>query len=341
MNLKELSRKLKLSQTTVSRALNGFPEVNEMTRQRVLAAAKTFNYRPSARAKGLATGKAFAIGHIIPTSNKNEMVNPIFADFIAGAGEGFTRAGYEMILSVPTASADQSDIYRSLKSRGTVDGVVVHSPRVDDPRIPLLLGLNMPFVVHGRSSGSTEPYSWLDVNNRSAFRRATDHLCDLGHRNIALLNGSEDMDFAARRRLGFEESMAAHGLSPNPHHLYADEMTEEFGFRTTLNMIDRADAPTAILTSSIIIALGVRRAIEERGLVMGRDISVITHDDRLSYLNNGGDVPIFTATRSSVRDAGSKLAQMLVQIIEQPDSEPVHTLLEAELTVGTSTGPAS
>ncbi|MEP3279537.1 MAG: LacI family DNA-binding transcriptional regulator, partial [Stappiaceae bacterium] len=86
MNLKELSRKLKLSQTTVSRALNGFPEVNEMTRQRVLAAAKTFNYRPSARAKGLATGKAFAIGHIIPTSNKNEMVNPIFADFIAGAG---------------------------------------------------------------------------------------------------------------------------------------------------------------------------------------------------------------------------------------------------------------
>ncbi|MEP3278283.1 MAG: substrate-binding domain-containing protein, partial [Stappiaceae bacterium] len=246
-----------------------------------------------------------------------------------------------MILSVPTASADQSDIYRSLKSRGTVDGVVVHSPRVDDPRIPLLLGLNMPFVVHGRSSGSTEPYSWLDVNNRSAFRRATDHLCDLGHRNIALLNGSEDMDFAARRRLGFEESMAAHGLSPNPHHLYADEMTEEFGFRTTLNMIDRADAPTAILTSSIIIALGVRRAIEERGLVMGRDISVITHDDRLSYLNNGGDVPIFTATRSSVRDAGSKLAQMLVQIIEQPDSEPVHTLLEAELTVGTSTGPAS
>ncbi len=340
MNLKELSRKLNLSQTTVSRALNGFPEVNEMTRQRVLAAAKTFNYRPSARAKGLATGKAFAIGHVIPTSSKNEMVNPIFADFIAGAGETYTRAGYEMILSVPTAETDQSDIYRSLKSRGTVDGVVVHAPSLDDPRIPLLIDLEMPFVVHGRSSGCTRSYSWLDVNNRSAFRRATDHLCDLGHRRIALLNGNENMDFAARRRLGFEESLAARGLSPNPRHLHADEMTEEFGYRTALNLIDGPDAPSAILTSSIIIALGVRRAIEERGLVMGNDISIITHDDRLSYLRNGEDVPIFTATRSSVRDAGSKLAQMLLQIIEKPNAEPLHTLLEAELMVGASTGPA-
>lgn len=340
MNLKELALKLNLSQTTVSRALNGFPEVNEMTRQRVLAAAKTFNYRPSARAKGLATGRAFAIGHVIPTSSKNEMVNPIFADFIAGAGETYTRAGYEMILSVPTAETDQSDIYRSLKTRGTVDGVVVHAPSLDDPRIPLLIDLEMPFVVHGRSSGCTRAYSWLDVNNRASFRRATDHLCDLGHRSIALLNGNENMDFAARRRLGFEESLAAHGLSPNPHHLHADEMTEEFGYRTTLNMLDGADAPTAILTSSILIALGVRRAIEERGLVMGNDLSIITHDDRLSYLRNGDDVPIFTATRSSVRDAGSKLAEMLLQIIEQPNAEPLHTLLEAELTVGASTGPA-
>ena len=87
MNLKELARTLGLSQTTVSRALNGYPEVAEATRRRVLRAAREHNYLPNARAKGLATGRAMAVGHVIPVSSRHEIVNPIFADFIAGAGE--------------------------------------------------------------------------------------------------------------------------------------------------------------------------------------------------------------------------------------------------------------
>ena len=90
----------------------------------------------------------------------------------------------------------------------------------------------------------------------------------------------------------------------------------------------------------MISAIGVRRAIEEAGLVMGRDVSVITHDDDLSYLRNGQDVPIFTATRSSVRHAGTVLADMLIAQIENPGQAPRHHMLEAELVVGRSTGPA-
>jgi LacI family transcriptional regulator len=73
---------------------------------------------------------------------------------------------------------------------------------------------------------------------------------------------------------------------------------------------------------------------------MGRDISVIIHDDDLSYMKNGGDVPIFTATRSSVRDAGRIAAEMLLGIIANPGGGPEHRLLEAELIIGQSTGPA-
>ena len=84
MKLKQLANVLGLSPTTVSRALNGYPEVNEATRERVLAAAKQYNYQPNARALQLATGKAKAIGHVIPIAARHEMVNPVFADFIAG-----------------------------------------------------------------------------------------------------------------------------------------------------------------------------------------------------------------------------------------------------------------
>ncbi len=84
-NLKFLAEHLGLSQTTVSRALNGFPEVNYKTRQLVQAAAQKFNYQPNARAKRLATGRSMAIGHLVSVSKGHEIVNPIFADFIAGS----------------------------------------------------------------------------------------------------------------------------------------------------------------------------------------------------------------------------------------------------------------
>ena len=339
MNLKQLSENLGLSQTTVSRALNGYPEVSEATRRRVTIAAEQANYRPSTRAKGLATGRALAIGHVIPMSTKHEMVNPIFGDFIAGAGETYSRHGFEMILSIVDDSQEEN-IYRGLKLRRAVDGVVVHGPRMNDSRIPLLHELGLPFVVHGRASGSTTPYSWLDVNNRRAFHRATAFLCDLGHRRIGLINGLETMDFAHRRRQGYETAIQERGIAVDPVIMSSGEMTEGYGYTSTRTMLDTPEPPTAVVCASMISALGARRAIEDRGLVMGRDVSVVTHDDVLSYLQNGGDVPVFTSTRSSVREAGRLLAEMLITRLSDPDDTPHETLLEAELTLGQSTGPA-
>ena len=151
MNLKELAAHLGLSQTTVSRALNGYPEVNEATRRRVAAAAEQHNYRPNTRAKSLATGRAMAVGHVIPTSARHEMVNPIFGDFISGAGETYATHGYDMVLSM-VEDVDQARAYRDLKSKGTVDGLIIHGPSVADGRIALLRELGLPFVVHGRAS---------------------------------------------------------------------------------------------------------------------------------------------------------------------------------------------
>ncbi len=340
MNLKELSSILGLSQTTVSRALNGYPEVSEETRDRVQRAADRHNYRPNTRAKGLATGRAMAIGHVIPVSPRIDMVNnPIFGDFIAGAGEAYSKAGYDMVLTV-VEDDREADAYRQIKSRGTVDGVVVHGPRTHDSRITLLNDLQIPFVVHGRSSGIDEPYCWVDVNNRRAFSRATDFLLDLGHTRIALINGLEFMDFAIRRRAGYEASLIARGLPVDPELLRSNVMTELYGYRDARALLALDRPPTAFLVASMICAIGVRRAIQDCGIRLGRDVSVVTYDDMLSYLPNGDDVPIFTASRSSVRVAGRLSGELLLERIANPDAPCRGELLEAELMVGQSTGPA-
>ena len=337
VNLKQLAESLGLSQTTVSRGLNNHSDVSEATRRRVKQAAERLNYRPNARAMSLATGKSRTIGHVIPSNTQHEMVNPIFGDFVAGASSVYAKHGYNMLVS-RVDQGTETEVYSNLISSGAVDGIVIQGPSKKDLRIEQLIKLGAPFAVHGRSSEITAPYSWVDVDNQRAFERATRLLLNFGHRKIALLNGLEHMDFADRRRKGFMQALKSEGFEADPDLMFSEEMTESYGYARTQELLSRDDAPTAIITSSYIAALGTRRAIEDAGLRMGRDISVVTHDDMLSYLPNGSVEPVFTATRSAVSEAGEKLAEMLIAQIKGESNQPESCLLEADLVIGQSTG---
>jgi len=341
MNLKELARRLDLSTTTVSRALGGYSEVNEATRSRVIEAAALYNYKPNNRARYLATGRAMAVAEVIPLSHRSEIVNPIYSDFMVGAGEVFSQNGYDITLSI-VADEGEEDTYRELAGQRPADGVILHSPKVDDTRIDLLRTLGLPFVVHGRagSDADHDSYTWVDVNNHNSFLRATNLLLDLGHSAIALVNGDETVNFAHRRRLGFQDALAGRSLSANPDFMVSGEMTLGAGYRAAGCLLARTPRPTAILSSSVMLTLGIERAAVEAGLTLGRDLSLVTFDDKLSYADNGGDTPYFTAVGSSVREAGVRTAQLLLHRIETPAAPHQNTLLESQLVIGRSTGPA-
>jgi LacI family transcriptional regulator len=341
INLKKLSEMLGLSQTTVSRALNGFPEVSEKTRKRVQEAANALNYRPSPSAASLATGKTRSIGHVIPVS-EHRMINPHFSDFLAGASEIYAAAGYDMLLRMANAG-EEEDIYRDFASRRRVDGVVVHGPKTIEPRIDLLKSIDLPFVVHGRSGADANSYSWLDVNNREAFRKGTELLIKQGHANIALINGLESMNFAKRRRAGFEAALEANKIAVDQRHICSADMTETYGHDATLAQLKLSSPPTAIMYASILPAMGGIRALNELGLQPGKDIAIITYDDELSFLQSpdGTDTPpFFTAISSSIQAAGKRVAEMLLQQIDNPMQNPINELWEAEIVHGKTTSSA-
>ena len=336
MNLKELAEYLKLSPTTVSRALNGYPEVSDATRARVMAAAEANNYHPSHLASGLAKGKANAIGHVIPLS-KHMVMNPHFSDFISGAGDVYCKAGYDMLIRV-VVEGEEEAVYKQLAKDGRVDGVVVHGPSNYDARIEALQDIGIPFVVHGRTNQDESTYNWVDVNNLRAFKRATNYLLDLGHKDIALINGFEFMNFAMRRRAGYEEALKEANIEINPDIMFTGEMTEPLGYESVKQLLASKAPPTAVLLSSILPSMGVVRAVQEAGMKVGKDISIVTFDDQLSFLQNSGDIPMFTSVRSSIRDAGIRVAEILLDQINKPKSAPYHELWEAELVLGSSTG---
>ncbi|MEL7026435.1 MAG: LacI family DNA-binding transcriptional regulator, partial [Pseudomonadota bacterium] len=129
--LKDVATELGLSQTTVSRALNGFPEVSEATRLRVLETAERLNYRASARARSLATGRTMTIAHVLTFSDKHEMMNPIYGDFIAGASEAYQQAGYHIHLAV-VEDSNQEQTFRNLAAERSVDGILLQAPLYED-----------------------------------------------------------------------------------------------------------------------------------------------------------------------------------------------------------------
>lgn len=339
VNLKKLSEHLGLSQTTVSRALNGFPEVSEKTRKRVQDLAAELNYRPSPSAASLATGKTKTIGHVIPVGI-HRMINPHFSDFLAGASEAYAAAGYELLLRT-AGPGEEEEIYRDFSSRRRVDGVIVHGPSIDDPRIKLLRSINMPFVVHGRTGDKADSYSWLDVNNLSAFEKGANLLINDGHQRIGLINGLESMNFAKRRRAGYEAALVAHNIEVKPAYIASADMTEPYGYKATLNMLALDEAPTAFMYASILPAMGGLRALSNRGLVAGKEIAIITYDDQLSFLESAmGEEhrPFFTSLQSSIQAAGKRAAELLIMQINEPDKPPIQELWEVDLILGQTTG---
>ncbi|MCX8996144.1 substrate-binding domain-containing protein [Rhizobiaceae bacterium BDR2-2] len=337
MNLKQLSEMLGLSQTTVSRALNGFPEVSEATRQRVLAAAEKTGYRPNKAAQRLATGRARSIGLVMPTSSEHHF-DVHFGEFLSGIGEVALKHDFHFVI-MPADPHDEEKAIRRLASSGSVDGLYIGYLRAGDPRIATTRSLGLPFIVHGRSAGLPEDYAFLDIDNEAVFRDAADHMIDLGHRRFGLINAPEEFDFALRRRQGAENRLREAGIALDPSACLAVPMTDDQGYRAMNALLDRPARPTAVLCSSTAQALGAVRAIYARGLKLGRDISLTTHDDDLPLLKpENFSVPL-TTTRSSLRAAGVRIAERLIGVIENGREPDLQEIWHAALVRRASTGP--
>lgn len=335
MNLKELSQHLGLSQTTVSRALNGFPEVGEATRKRVLEAAETFQYRPNASARKLATGRAGAIG-IVFSSDRNMLLDPIFTDFLAGVASQCSRSDNDVLVS--SAQGDEAGTYRRLARVRSVDALLLSSPTIDDARIAMLQRLDMPLVVHGRTQTGLN-YPYLDIDNEGAFHKATTLLIDLGHRRIGLLNENLRFTFATHRSQGWRRALTERGLAAPPELEGGARMTEENGYRMARGLFDLPAPPTALLCSSIFLALGAMRAARETGRIVGKDLSLIAHDDGLDAIRPETLTPALTTTFSSIHAAGVRVAEIAMALANGADSAATAEIWPVDLVFRGSTVP--
>ncbi len=336
MNLKEFSRLVGLSQTTVSRALSGYPEVKADTRERVQEAALKYGYHPNRSATGLATGRAGAIGIVFRGSSE---FGPHTSEFMGGLGSRLEADEIDILISTVENQEEEHATYRRLAASKRVDAVVVHSPVIKDDRVALLNELGLPFVMHGRTE-SEQPYAFLDIDNYGAIKRATSHLLDLGHRRIGFINGLKGRTFAEHRDQGFRKALAERAVEPDLALFGNGEFTDEAGYRFMQVFLSNPQPPTAVLAGSMMSALGAMRAIRSTGMMLGRDISLVAHDDVFSYINADNMVPTVSTTRSSIRAAGARVGEFLMQVLSGKKLDDINEVWPVELVLRESTGPA-
>ncbi|SKA23394.1 LacI family DNA-binding transcriptional regulator [Consotaella salsifontis] len=335
MNLKELSQHLGLSKTTVSRALNGFSDVNEETRNRVMEAARRFNYAPNANAQRLATGRTGALGIMFPIA-ENPFADPLFAEFVAGVADGAVQCRRDLFVS--SAFDGEEAAYRRLARSKAVDVMILGALEVEDLRIRLLSHLGLQVVAFGRTASSI-PYAYLDIDNESGCRRATKLLIGLGHRDIALINGDTRFTAAEHRHVGWLSAFTKDGLTVPEHLVVTGAATEEAAYRGARRLLAAERRPTAFVCASMYLASGCVRAIRDCGLAVGADISVVAHDDGMAVIRPEAFEPSLTATAASVRGAGLRVAEMAAALADGGEIADLQEVRPVELIFRDSAQP--
>ncbi len=342
--LKDLSRHLGLSVTQVSRALNGHSDVSEATRFRVEEAAKKLKYIPNVSARRLVSGRSGMVG-FVERSYPGIARDTILLETVTGLSSRFSERGMQFVLHLSPDKdggdgRDMVPVYERLAIGGGLDGFVLTNPRRDDPRIRSLQQLGVPFVVHGRGD-LDPPYPFVDIDNLGIGRQLTEHLISHGHCRIALINADEAFAFAAYRRQGYREALAAAGLPAPPRLVRQGRMTDGLGMIATAQIFAARDLqPTAIICSNMLIARGVFSALDALGLSVPKDVSVVAHDDAAADVHPGHFYPQLTVTRSPLSLSWDPLAETLVRAIEGTETDGLQTFLPIEFREGGSVGPA-
>lgn len=335
--LKDIAKELGISPATVSRALNGFPEVNTRTRALIEDTADRMGYRPNQIAKKLVTGRSGLIGFVLKASASGQS-DPSFYEIMFGLSDQLARRDMDLVFHAPTDD-DLTAPYKRLIAKNILDGFILNAPVAADPRIGFLEAQAIPFVVHGRTSGAD--YAYYDIDNRRALSEAVHFLADLGHKRIAFLNGPESHTFARERARGFLDAMRGQGTDLPDHAQVHGPVTEDQGYTAALSLLSgrRGAAPSAIICASTLVAAGVYRAAADVGRAIPAQLSVIAHDDAVPQMRAVNFTPALTVTRSPLRDACAPLAAHMEALLTGTPPTALQTLVPAELIARGSTGP--
>ena len=330
IGLKFLAEYLDLSTATISVVLNNSPTAREIpaeTKERVLAAARKFNYRPNVLARGLRQRRSYTVGVLV-----HEISEGYGALLLNGIDAGLLQEGYFYFVASHRRQRDLLDEYPRMLMGRSVEGFIV---------IDTLLEKSLPLPTVNISGHTQLPgVTNLVLDERLAARLALEHLTSLGHERIAFIKGqpfSSDSEMRWESIRAVARELRIEIRAELTVQLENDSFSPMVGYPLVRELLSRTTDFTALLAYNDLSAIGAIRAIRERGLRVPEDISVVGFDDIHSAAFQN---PSLTTIRQPLREMGMRAARILVDRLKGKD-DPGQISVEPELIIRESTGAAA
>ncbi len=318
----------KVSQSTVSRVLNGTTRVAADKKAAVLAAIAQLKYQPNVVAQGLARGRSQVIGVVVTDPG-----NPFFARALVGIERALSATAYHPLITSLSGSRDSvRAIDLLLASR--IDALILVGEKIRDERLPQI-ATEKPLLSVGPTVPGLEGRS-LHASNQDGAAAATNHLLKLGHKSVALITGPGGHRHSEDRRAGYQQALSSAGLAVDQALVAEGAFDEESGLKATNALLDSGRPFTAVFASNDQMAYGAMLALHRRGLRVPQDMSVIGYDD-LSH--SAYTTPPLTTIRQPVEEMGAGAAAYL--LAELGGTAGVLPTFTTELIVRESTGPVA
>lgn len=333
VTLKDIAKKTGKSITTVSRALNDYDEVSLATKELVRRVAAELGYTPNISAQRLQKQLTDTIGLIIPTFGPR-FSDPFFSELLAGVGNRAASLGYDLLVATRAPGDEEVEAYYSMAQGRRVDGFVLVRTRRKDERVESLQKTNYPFVAFGRAEENID-FPYVDEDSVYGMRLVTQHLISLGHRRIACISPPPELMFAHYRLQGFRDGLAEANIPMDDSLFRVGDLTQRGGYEQASKLLDLPSPPTAIAACNDLMAFGALSAAQDRGLVVGKDIS-ITGFDNIPMAEHSH--PSLTTLHQPLYQIGGMVCEMLIRLIRGETLERKQILLEPELIVRQSSG---
>jgi len=327
--IREVAQAANVSQATAARALGNYGYVSDEARAQVEEAAKRLGYVPNSVAKALASGETLAVGLVV-----GDIENPFFAAAARGMTDQVEAHGHGVLLANSDEDLDRERAAVETLLARRVDGLVV-VPSSEEPEDHLDLAARAGALVLLDREVTGLGVDSVTADNLGGARTATEHLIGHGHTRIGFVSDSLAISSSAMRLEGYREALEQAGIEFDQDLVSIGGPTAEDGYRASLELLERADRPTALFTANNFMTLGAMHAVRFLGLSVPGDVALVGFDD-LEWTTLV-DPPV-TVVSQPATEIGREAARLLIARLEGDDGPPRQLRLDTELIIRRSCG---
>lgn len=315
ITINDVANEAGVSKSTVSKVLNHWSTISPETTERVNAAIKKLHYIPNSRAVSFARQTTQNIVYLTNLGKDTAYQNPHMFDIMCGVYHELSKKNYTLTL---TDTSDES--YTGEKAfqeiqRRSADGLIIHGSAVNKELASLIISESIPHIIIGHPSFESE-LCWIDTNHSLAGQYAASHMIQCGYTDVIFIGGRKTDIISTQRLKGFLGKMLDYGFHIPQSKIGYTDATRQGAYETSLRLLDQNAAPQAIICENNTLALGVMKALTEKGLTVPDNIAVLTFD---VYPYSSIIDPSLTIIDINVYDMGIQAGNMMIRKLENPD----------------------